>query len=63
MSKSKENLVLKIMKSFVLVNNYYGDRLYLGYINYGNSSIEGVCKDALKDIVNYQERFITIKAR
>ena len=51
------------MKSFVLVNNYYGDRLYLGYINYGTSSIEGVCKDALKDIVNYQERFITIKAR
>lgn len=63
MNKTKENLAEKIIKSFALVNNYYGDRLYLGYINYGNTAIEGICKEALKDILSYEQRFIPIKAR
>ena len=63
MNKTKENLVEKIMKSLTLVNNYYGDRLYVGYIDYGKSNIEEICKEELKNIVNYQERFIPIKGR
>jgi hypothetical protein len=53
MNNTKEELANKIIEDFVRVNNYYGDRLYLGYINYGKSSIEGVCKQALKDIRKY----------